>query len=90
MTLAGAIVYAITPLSSEIWTTVSFEWKVILLSPDKVEELCLLLNEIHVRLEMLKEIAATEPNPEFDWLLEGIKMQEVVILAKLAQQGVKM
>jgi hypothetical protein len=39
---------------------------------------------------MLKEIAATEPNAEFDRLLEEIKMQEVVILAKLAQLGVKM
>jgi hypothetical protein len=38
---------------------------------------------------MLKEIAATEPNHEFDWLLKEIKMQEVVILAKLAQLGVK-
>ncbi len=61
-----------------------------MISPAKAEELYLLLNDIHVRLEMLKEIAATEPNPEFDWLLEEIKMQEVVILAKLAQLGVKM
>jgi hypothetical protein len=55
----------------------------------KVEELCLLLNDIHVRLEMLKEIAATDPSPEFDWLLEEIKMQEVAVLAKLARLGVK-
>jgi DNA invertase Pin-like site-specific DNA recombinase len=61
-----------------------------LLGPAKIEELCLLLNDIHVRLEMLKEIAATEPSPEFDRLLEEIKMQEVVVLAKLAQLGVKM
>lgn len=61
-----------------------------MLSPVKLEELCLLLNDIHVRLGMLKEIAATESNPEFDRLLEEIKMQEVVILAKLAQLGVKM
>ena len=53
-------------------------------SPAIVEELCLLLNDIHVRLEMLKGVAATESNPEFDWLLEQVKMQEVVILAKLA------
>jgi hypothetical protein len=66
------------------------EWKAVLLSPAKIEELYLLLNDIHVRLEMLKEITATEPNPEFDRLLEEIKMQEVVILAKLAQPGVKM
>jgi hypothetical protein len=64
--------------------------KIVLLSPAKVEELCLLLNDIHVRLEMLKDIAATEPNPEFDRILDEIKMQEVVILAKLAQLGVKM
>ena len=60
-----------------------------MLSPAKVEELHLLLNDIHVRLEMLKE-AATESNPHFDRLLEAIKMQELVILAKLAQLGVKM
>ena len=61
-----------------------------MISPAKAEELFLLLNDIHVRLEMLKEIAATEPNPEFDRLLEEIKMQEVVILANLALLGVKM
>jgi hypothetical protein len=61
-----------------------------LLSSAKAEELYMLLNDVHVRLEMLKEIAATEPNSEFDWLLEEIKMQEVVILAKLAQLGIKM
>jgi hypothetical protein len=61
-----------------------------LISPAKVEELFLLLNDIHVRLGMLKEMAATEPNSEFDRLLKEIKMQEVVILAKLAQLGVKM
>jgi hypothetical protein len=59
-------------------------------SPAIVEELCLLLNDIHVRVEMLKGIAATESNPEFDWLLEQIKMQEVVILVKLAELGVGM
>ena len=61
-----------------------------MLSSAKAEELYMLLNDVHVRLEMLKEIAATEPNSEFDWLLEEIKMQEVVILAKLAQLGIKM
>jgi len=61
-----------------------------LLSPAKVEELSLLLNDIHVRLEILKEIAATESNGEFDRLLEEITIQEVVILAKLAELGVKM
>ncbi len=58
-----------------------------MISPANAEELYLLLNGIHVRLEMLKEIAATEANPEFDRLLEEIKMQEMVILAKLAQLG---
>jgi hypothetical protein len=61
-----------------------------LLGPDKVEQLFLLLNDIHVRLEMLKEMAATEPGPEFDALLQEIKMQEVVILAKLAEFGIDM
>ena len=61
-----------------------------MLSPAKVEELSLLLNDIHVRLEILKEIAATESNGEFDRLLEEITIQEVVILAKLAELGVKM
>src|ERR1700735_1481290 len=41
-----------------------------LVGPDKVEELCLLLNDLHVRLEMLREIEATEPNRQFDQLLE--------------------
>jgi hypothetical protein len=60
-----------------------------MISPAIVEELCLLLNDIHVRREMLKGIAATESNPEFNWILDQIKMQEVVILAKLAELGVK-
>jgi hypothetical protein len=34
-------------------------------SPAIVEELCLLLNDIHVRLEMLKGVAATESNPGY-------------------------
>jgi hypothetical protein len=58
-----------------------------LTSRAKVEELYLLLNDIHVRLEMLKEIAATEPDPEFDRFVEEIKMQEVVILAMVVKLG---
>jgi len=38
---------------------------------------------------MLKEIAATEPNPEFEGVVEEIKTQEFIILAKLAELGKK-
>ena len=60
-----------------------------MLSPATVEELHLLLNDMHVRLGMLKEIAATEPNPEFERVVEEIKTQELIILAKLAELGKK-
>jgi hypothetical protein len=60
-----------------------------MISPAIVEELCLLLSDIDVRLELLKAIAATESSPELDRLLEQIKMQNVVILAKLAELGVE-
>ena len=59
-----------------------------MISPAKAEELYLLLNDIHVRLGMLNEIAATDPNPQFERLVEEIRMQEVVILAKLAELGI--
>jgi hypothetical protein len=61
-----------------------------LIDPNNSEQVWLLLNDIHVRLEMFKEITASEFNPEFDQLLEEIKMQEVVILAKLAQLGIRL
>lgn len=57
-----------------------------MLSRDDVEQLLLLLNDVHVRLEMIREMAVTEP--DLEWLLDQIRIQELVIIAKLAELGV--
>jgi hypothetical protein len=54
----------------------------------RIEELLLLLNDIHVRLEMLKDVLDDYKDIDCDWILDEIKIQELVILAKLAELGV--
>lgn len=61
-----------------------------MLNQARIEELLLLLNDIQVRLEMLKDVRADYEDIDYDWILDEIKIQELVILAKLAELGVKL
>jgi hypothetical protein len=44
-----------------------------MLTQDRTEELLLLLNDIHVRLEMLKEVLGDYKEIDCDWILDEIK-----------------
>ena len=61
-----------------------------MLNQARIEELLLLLNNIHVRLEMLKDVTADFQDIDCDWILDEIRIQELVILGKLAELGVKL
>ena len=53
--------------------------------PDHVEQLLLLLNDIHVGLEMMAQLTTANSDPHLEAVVNEIKIQELVILAKLAE-----